>query len=223
MGWALLGVSIMTACGATSLVRSDDDDDSTAGTDSGDDGNPAQGGGSGTGSAAGTTSTGGRVSCAAPLPDVDCDYRTALGAPGTSGYCFKGGCHNATTAAGALDLTPDDHLAARLLDVPAKHQLTCPGNVPCDPAQATCAACVECPIGALLIDTANPELSWILKTMEPFIPGTTTGTLSLGCGDAMPTFNTTGTATYTQTHKDCLREFFLALAATPGDWPCVPN
>jgi hypothetical protein len=166
------------------------------------------------------------VNCASPLPDpaeIGCDYRAALGAPGTQGYCFKGGCHNSTTRAGQLDFTADDLLASRLLDVPAKHDLVCPGNIVCDPAQATCPTCAECPSDALLIDTSDPSLSWILRTMEPFVPGTTTGTLNLECGDAMPTFNTTGTANYTQAHKDCLMAFFLALAATPGDWPCVPN
>lgn len=118
---------------------------------------------------------------------------------------------------------PDTLLASRLLDVPAKHQLTCPGNLVCDAAQQTCANCAACPTGALLIDTSDPESSWILGTMDPFIPGVTTSTLNTGCGDAMPTFNTTGTNTYSQAHKDCLRMFFLALAEIPGDWPCVPN
>jgi hypothetical protein len=57
--------------------------------------------------------------------------------------------------------------------------------------------------------------------MAPFIPGLTTTTLDIGCGTAMPNYNTTGTNTYTQAHKDCLRTFFLALARIPGDWPCT--
>ena len=74
-----------------------------------------------------------------------------------------------------------------------------------------------------MIDTSDPESSWILQSMDPFIPGVTTTTLDIGCGDAMPTYNTTGTSNYNQEHKDCLRMFFLTLAQIPGDWPCVPN
>ena len=207
VGSVLFAVVVaLSSCGGTSVRRNENGGDPAGGT----------AGNSGTG---GTSST---ETCERQLPEVDCDWRSALGAPGISGYCFKGGCHNATTVAGALDLTADGFLASRLLDVPAKHQIACPGNVTCDPALGTCAECAACPTGALLIDTADPESSWILGSMAPFIPGVTTGTLDIGCGDAMPTFNTTGTNTYSQAHKDCLREFFLALARIPGDWPCVP-
>ena len=60
----------------------------------------------------------------------------------------------------------------------------------------------------------------MFDTLHPFVPGVTTTTENIGCGDSMPTFNTTGTAGYTQAHKDCLITFFTELAKTPGNWPC---
>ena len=205
----------LSSCGGSSVRRNEDGASGTSGN-------------SGTSGASGTSGTSGRETCERELPNVDCDWRAALGDPrpgmSVAGYCAKGGCHNPSTHAGALDLTPDTFLASRLLNVPAKHaSLSCPGLVECDPAAATCERCSACPPDALLIDTSDPESSWMLQSIEPFIPGVTTQTISIGCGDAMPTFNTTGTQSYHQGHKDCLRMFFLALAETPGDWPCVPN
>jgi hypothetical protein len=164
-------------------------------------------------------------SCARSLPDpmtFACDWRGALGGPGQSpaGYCSKSGCHNATTQAGNLNLTPDDFLVARLLNVPASFKISCGAGVPCDPVSATCDKCASCPPGAVLLSAANPGEGRMFDTMHPFVPGTTTTTVNIGCGDVMPNFNTTGTASYTQAHKDCLIYFFTELAKTPGNWPC---
>jgi hypothetical protein len=167
---------------------------------------------------------GGPAGCDRVLPNTPsgCNWRAALGAPGQTGYCYKGGCHNSTTQAGELDLTADDFLISRLLNVPAAHDLTCPGNVVCDPAASTCPNCAMCGApGRLLIDKSSPGTGWIFDKIAPFVPGTTTGTMNIGCGDAMPTFNTTGTATFSQDHKNCLIEFFTEIAKTPGTWPCV--
>jgi hypothetical protein len=71
-----------------------------------------------------------------------------------------------------------------------------------------------------LLGTAAPGTGSIFDKMAPFVPGTTTSTLPIGCGDAMPNFNTTGIEYYTQAHKDCLIAFFTLLAKTPGSWPC---
>ena len=77
-------------------------------------------------------------SCARSLPDpatFTCDWRAALGGPGQSpsGYCYKGGCHNATTKAGDLDLTPDDFLISRLMNREPAHKISCSAGVACDP------------------------------------------------------------------------------------------
>jgi hypothetical protein len=55
--------------------------------------------------------------------------------------------------------------------------------------------CTMCPAGDKHIDTQTPTSSWLIKKMEPFVPGTTTTTMKTTCGDAMPTYNTTGTNT----------------------------
>lgn len=204
---ALLGVLLLAAaCGGVSL--------DVGTTDAGAGGFGAVGGGF-------TAPGSGPCSKTLPeYPEVICDWRAALGAPGIMGFCFKGGCHNATTKAGELDLTPDSFLASRLLNVPAAHDLTCPGQVECDPERPACEVCSQCPREQLLINTSDLSSSWIFRKLEPFVPGVTTETSSIGCGDAMPTYNTTGTANYRQAHKDCLIEFFTALARTPGNWPC---
>jgi hypothetical protein len=141
---------------------------------------------------------------------------------GQPGYCFKGGCHNASIHAGDLDMTPDDLLIARLLDVPAKFSIDCPGNVTCDRTAMTCAECAMCGTAPkVVVSTDAPGTGHIFDKIAPFIPGTTLSTMDIGCGKAMPTYNTTGTNTYTQVHKDCLVMFFTALARTPGTWPCT--
>jgi hypothetical protein len=184
-------------------------------------------GGSG-GTLGGSTSQGGSNTpypddCRRVLPELDCDWRSALGAPGVPGFCAKSGCHNTAIAAGQLDLTPDDLLVARLLNVRAAYDITCFDGVACIPGEATCEECATCIPGQVLLSAANPGQGRMFDTLEPFIPGFQTTTLKTGCGDAMPTYNTTGTANYTQAHKDCLIKFFTAIANTPGTWPCVPG
>ena len=133
-----------------------------------------------------------------------CDVRSEMQ------YCAKGGCHNATTAAARLDLTLDDYLIARILDVPATLEHV-PGVPTCLPE--------GCPTGALLLDRSSPEDSWMMRKMEPFIPGTTDRTSDMGCGNAMPTFDTTGTWRYSDASKMCLIEFFRTLAREGAPCP----
>ncbi|HEX6275194.1 MAG TPA: hypothetical protein VFZ53_19275, partial [Polyangiaceae bacterium] len=188
---------------------------------------------------AGTNSTGGSGGsgagnplpddCRRALPEVECNWRAALGARGQTGYCYKGGCHNAGTAAGNLDLTTtldtmvdDPFFVARLLNVPAAHRINC-GTDECvtdAPGGATCEDCAMCLPRHVLISTAAPGTGWLFDKINAFIPGTTLSTASIGCGDAMPTYNTPGTGSYTQAHKDCLIQFFTEVAKTPGPWPC---
>jgi hypothetical protein len=130
------------------------------------------------------------------------------------------------THAGMLDLTPDDFLIARLLNVPAKHaSLTCPGVVMCDAATMTCPRCSMCGAPGTVLLGTTPDTGWMFDKINAFVPGTTLGTTDISCGDAMPTYNTTGTNTYTQAHKDCIKAFLNELAQTPappGGWPCTP-
>jgi uncharacterized membrane protein YgcG len=189
-------------------------------------------GGSSNGGSSTGGSAGGGDDCRRPLPtNVSCDWKAALGARGgPAGYCAKSGCHNATNAVGGLDLTTvlpdlteDQFFIARLLNVPAKYEIDCPGNMECVTdavGGSTCPDCAMCVPGKVLVSTTAPGTGWIFDKINAFIPGTTTATLDIGCGDAMPTYNTPGTANYSQDHKNCLIEFFTEVAKTPGTWPC---
>jgi hypothetical protein len=160
------------------------------------------------------------TNCDEPLPSseaVTCAYEAPL-----RQYCGRG-CHGTGALAG-LDLTPGPRLISRILDQPAKHQAsTCPGGVACDPAADTCDVCRDCPDGDLLLDSANPDRSWILQKMAQFTPGTTTN-LPIGCGDAMPSVLTSGIGSYTEADKACLALFFRHIAIqtpNPERWPCT--
>jgi hypothetical protein len=120
-------------------------------------------------------------------------------------YCAKGGCHNPATRAADLDLTPDDFLVARILNVRATFDL----YPDCTP--------LGCPTEALLVDQASPSSCWMLRQMDPFVPGVTTGNDDMGCGIVMPNYNTTGTSGYGPLSKACLIELFtnIALDGTP--------
>ena len=165
---------------------------------------PATGGTGAVGSA-------GMTSCAQPLDGFapGCDAPAEL-----RSYCAKGGCHNAVSHAANLDLTPDDFLVARTLNRRPLLTITRIDVGECRPE--------DCPSveGTFLIDGDDPEQSWMLAKMAPFVPGITTNTLDMGCGDAMPTFNTTGIASYSDQTLGCLKDFFLAIAA--NGMPCTP-
>lgn len=163
--------------------------------------------------------------CEEPLPDTTlfyCDYPATL-----QRYCSRGGCHDARTRpAAGLNLIADPLLIARILDVPATHTgMSCPGNVSCDASMRTCDRCDRCPENALLIDSESPAESWILKKMEPFIPGTMTSNMNIGCGDTMPSLLTsTDVRTFDDEDKHCLNDFFLHIATStpnPERWPCT--
>ena len=175
----------------------------TAGTDSG--GIGAEGGTAGSGTA------GTLAGCEQPLEllAVDCDAETAM-----RQHCARGGCHNTTTRSGNLDLTLDSLLIARVLDVPAKFATTSRDFGPC--IQATC------PGSAMLVDSAAPESSWMLKKMAAFDFETPTTAPDMGCGTAMP--YPPGGAGFTSERHECLRSFFLAIAefGVPCSVPTEP-
>jgi hypothetical protein len=139
-------------------------------------------------------------SCSQPLEalGVECDYESALRLG-----CARGGCHNAAFHSAGLDLTGDDMLIARILDVPARFRDIGVGNFECLPAGCP-------PLGStMLVDARSPEQSWMLRKMEPFVPGSTMVT-EIGCGTDMPW--DTGIMGYTEQAKACLIDFFLAIA-----------
>ena len=158
----------------------------------------------------------GSGTCEQTLPPVasGCDYATPLRM-----FCARGGCHNASIAAADLNLTNDPLLVARLVNVPATHgAITCGAGVTCDPVLPTCADCMTCPTSDLLIDKANVGQSWIIKKMEPYMPGMSASP-DVGCGVAMPPPQLGAPMGFSQDQKNCLIELFQAIAATGR--PCV--
>jgi hypothetical protein len=75
-----------------------------------------------------------------------------------------------------------------------------------------------CPTSDLLIDKANVGQSWIIKKMEPYMPGMSASP-DMGCGVAMPPPQLGAPRGFSQEQKDCLIEFFQAVAATGR--PCM--
>ncbi|HEX6277255.1 MAG TPA: hypothetical protein VFZ53_29640 [Polyangiaceae bacterium] len=159
--------------------------------------------------------------CDQALPEAlpsGCDYRGTL-----QKYCARGGCHG-SFAAGGLDLRPDELLIARILNVPAKYRLSCGPGMACDPVAPLCAECDACSENALLVHRETPAESWILKKMEPFVPGTTANVF-MNCGDAMPSLLTGNEVRqYSDGDKACLTEFFTHVATStphPERYPCA--
>jgi hypothetical protein len=155
------------------------------------------------------------TNCDQPLPTVasDCDWRTPL-----RNFCARGGCHNGLATAG-LNLIADDPLfIARILDVPATYGGISCGLDQCLSAAPVCESCGTCPSGGLLLNKADFASSWIIRKMEPFVPGSASAP-DLGCGVAMPPPQFGAPVGYTQAHKDCLIEFFQAVANTGR--PCT--
>ena len=139
-------------------------------------------------------------SCEQPLEalGVECDFGTALRT-----HCARGGCHNESFHVAGLDLTADDLLISRTLDVPARFRDIGVGNFECLPAGCP-------PLGTtMLVDASSPEQSWMIRKMAPFVPGSTES-IDIGCGTDMPYIP--GNTGFSEERKACLIDFFLAIA-----------
>lgn len=114
--------------------------------------------------------------------------------------CATSGCHRGTRAVAGLNLVPDADLVTRLKDVSPTHgDIDCgTGGVfmPCVPA--TCPP----PGDALLVDSASPDDSWLLRKIN--------GTHGV-CGDTMPI--PPGDKNYDDIRKACLDKLVRAIAA----------
>jgi hypothetical protein len=129
-------------------------------------------------------------------------------------HCARGGCHNAATRSADLDLTMDSLLAARLLDVPAKHLAT--SRSQCIPAKCP-------PSGStMLLDTAAPADSWMFRKLDAFDFEEPSTSPDMGCGTAMP--YPPGNTGYTSERDACLRALFLRIieTAAPCSFPREP-
>lgn len=156
----------------------------------------------------------GPTNCDQALPAVasDCDWQTPL-----RNYCASAGCHSDAASAG-LNLVVGPLLIARILDVPATHSSINCGLDQCLAAAPVCDSCRQCPSQDYLLNKADFASSWIVRKMEPFLPGSTSAP-DMGCGVAMPPPQFGAREGYTQAHKDCLMEFFQAVATTGR--PCT--
>jgi hypothetical protein len=132
-----------------------------------------------------------------------CDLQVAL-----SKSCARAGCHNTLDRYADLELTNLSAVPAQLIDQPATHgDINCaPPGMPfreCTPAELPAA----CPPNALLVDSANPEESWILKKLR----GDT------GCGDQMPLPPGNSTASgWNDARLACLEDWIYELAGRAG-------
>lgn len=96
-------------------------------------------------------------------------------------------CHGSALQSSGLNLELPD-VTARLKDVPAKHGDLAMGMTPAD-----------CPVGDKLIDSANPEASWLLKKI--------TGQQG-NCGTVMPSAGTLSPA-----QRACIETYVHCVAA----------
>jgi hypothetical protein len=115
-----------------------------------------------TGGAAGS-GTAGAGGGAIVTPNITCDGGADYVATLTEN-CARTGCHNTRSHISNLDLTPDAGLAMRLKNKPAGFaEIDCGAPGPymeCVPA--TCPP----PADTLLVNSANPDASWILRKIN---------------------------------------------------------
>jgi hypothetical protein len=164
----------------------------------------------------------GSVDCRQALPDmgdpaIACDYQTAM-----RNHCARGGCHNSFANAG-LNITLDDLLIARILDVPAKHgSITCSGSTEtCNPTAPNCPNCMMCPpAGTMLVNSATPASSWMIQKMDAFNVADINEVVQMGCGTAMP--YTPGNTGFTAERRDCLTKFFTWIATNGRKCTVMP-
>lgn len=126
------------------------------------------------------------------IPTVaGCDFSTIL-----PKSCAVLGCHKGSFASAKLDLTPDMGLVGRLKDVTATH-----ADIPCTGGSATTCIPSTCPAGVKLVDSANPQNSWIIDKLE--------GNVSM-CGTIMP--QPGSGYSLDATGKACLESLVTAIA-----------
>jgi hypothetical protein len=170
----------------------------SGGTVAGSAGTPATGGaptGGTAGADAGAAGSSGSGGTITPL----CDVPAALTAS-----CALAGCHNASSMFADLVLTASVDLRA-LIDKPASHtDINCnPGGtyMECTAEQAA----TKCAPGLLVLNSANPAESWMVKKLQ--------AGAAAGCGDDMPL--PPGNATsrgWTEERRACLIDYFTQLA-----------
>jgi hypothetical protein len=103
-----------------------------------------------------------------------CDLKPSL-----KQNCARAGCHSTIDRYANLDLTDPTQVAAQMVDkVPTHGDIGCQLNgTPWRKCTLDELAAMGCPPSALLIDSTNPEESWVLKKLRGE---------QAECGDQMP-------------------------------------
>jgi hypothetical protein len=132
-----------------------------------------------------------------------CDVQVAL-----RQSCARSGCHSSLDRYGSLDLSDLSAVAAQMVDQWAPHS-----DITCSEPGMPFRACTPdelpqyCPgptAGVKLIDSANPNESWVLRKLN--------GTQGM-CGDAMPMApGNSPTNGWNDERRVCLERFFRILA-----------
>jgi hypothetical protein len=163
------GVLAGASCGGESVIGI-----GGSGGDPGTSGGAGAGGGTtstaGIGGGSGGTGGPGVGETYVPLCDLQ---------PSLKQNCARAGCHSTLDRYAGLDLADPTQVAAQMVDKVATH-----GDINCQVVGMPFRACtpaelvaIGCPPNALLIDSANPEESWVLKKLRD----------EQGlCGDSMP-------------------------------------
>lgn len=173
---------------------------------SGSSGGTSASGSSGTAALGGSTAGSGGANVTPIIPGLGCDWVTAL-----KSNCAISSCHGKLFQYGRLLLTPDIEdsmgrdLIERLKDVPASF-----ADIDCDPSP-TYEACVSPPpecqqfVGDKLVDSANPDRSFILTKMSPS-----------GCGNVEPISpGDSPTTGWGEERRACIEDFVRGIAALP--------
>jgi hypothetical protein len=128
-----------------------------------------------------------------------CDLQVAL-----SKSCARTGCHSAIDHYADLNFFDIPGIPAMLLDQPATH-----GDINCAQPGMPFRECMPselpatCPPNALLLDSANPENSWVLRKLRG----------DESCGDAMPLPPGNSVSNgWNEARRLCLEDYFLWIA-----------
>jgi hypothetical protein len=121
--------------------------------------------------------------------------------------CSRAGCHSTLDKYAELDLTNPAAIAAQMVDKVAMH-----GDIGCQLAGQPFRACTAaeltalgCPSNAMLIDSQNPDASWVITKLRG---------MQGECGDVMPIAPGNSAANgWNDERQQCYINFFKSLAA----------
>jgi hypothetical protein len=156
----------------------------------------------GTGNAGGSGGGAGNPDDGIVIPGVVCDWQTAI-----NKSCATSSCHGKGAAWGGLALDIDAGFVARLKDVPA----TLHDVVDCDPDATVFGCDVVQPgctafVGAKLVDSQNPEASFLLTKMR-----------DSGCGNEMPLSpGNSASLGWDANRRACLESLWQGIAGLPA-------